>query len=104
MEAGLNIETQSYLTIYRVLDEACFADTAPAGARGAIYRSIDGLRQVGAPAEHVALAERISLLLHKLEWAVRGNDDVEAASLRRELQITGGSWLQTPIRQAMHQG
>ena len=102
MEAGLNIETRSYLTIYRVLDEVCFSDTTPAGARGAIYRSIDGLRQVGAPAEHVALAERISLLLHKLEWAVRGNDEAEAEAIRKELQITGASWLQTPIRFAMH--
>lgn len=102
MDAGMNIETESYLTIYRVLDEVCFSETAPAGARGAIYRSIDGLRQAAAPAEHVALAERISLLLHKLEWAVRANAEAEAACIRNELQITGASWLQAPIRLSMH--
>ena len=98
----MNIESPAYLTIYRVLDDVCFADTAPMGARGAIYRSIDGLRQAGAPAEHVDLAERISLALHKLEWAIRNGDEAEAKQVRAELQSAGAAWLQTPIRLAMH--
>lgn len=90
------------MTIYQVLDDVCFSQGTPAGARGAIYRSIDGLRQAGAPVEHVNLAERISLLLHKLEWAIRNNQDQEAAEFREELQITGASWLQTPLRLSLH--
>ena len=102
MERAVNIESQSYLTIYRVLDDVCFAEAAPAGARGAIYRSIDGLRRSGAPAEHVELAERISLALHKLDWAIRNGDEAEAKQVRVELQTAGASWLQTPIRLALH--
>lgn len=85
-----------------MLDQVCFAGAAPAGAQMAIYRCIDGPRQAGAPAEHVGLAEHISLLLHKLEWAVRDKDEAEADAIRKELQITGASWLQTPIRLSMH--
>ena len=102
MESKVNIESQSYLTIYRVLDDVCFADTAPAGARGAIYRSIDGLRRAGAPAEHVELAERISLALHKLEAAIRSGDEEGATKVRAELHTAGATWLQTPIRLALH--
>lgn len=96
----LNVESRAYLNVYQVLDEVCFADAVPAGARGLMYSSIDGLRQVHAPAEHIALAEDISLSLHRLEWPTQNGDAEEVKQLREELQTIGATWLQTPLRLA----
>lgn len=98
----LNAESRAYLNVYKVLDEVCFAKAVPAGARGLMYSSIDGLRQAHAPADHIALAERISLALHRLDWVKRHGNSLEEEQLREELQILGATWLQTPLRLSMH--
>lgn len=96
------IEHSAYSSVYQVLDDVCFARTVPAGARGAMFAAIDGLRRTAAPAEHVALAERIAVALHKLEWALRNGEEDEEAAIREELQVLGATWLQTPLCLTMH--
>ena len=96
------IENSAYSSVYQVLDDVCFARTVPAGARGAMFAAIDGLRRVSAPAQHVALAECIAVALHRLEWALRNANEAEEAAIRGELQVLGASWLQTPLCLTMH--
>ena len=102
MHSKNEIESSAYLCVYQLLDEVCFERAIPAGARGAIYAAIDGLRRSAAPAEHIAVAEGIAVAIHKLEWAVRNGDPAEEAAIRDELQGLGATWLQTPLRLTMH--
>ena len=102
MQSRNEIESSAYLCVYQLLDEVCFERAVPAGSRGAIYAAIDGLRRAAAPAEHIALAERIAVAVHKLEWAVRNGDSADEASVRGELQSLGATWMQTPLRVTMH--
>ncbi len=102
MESRSDIESKAYLCVYQLLDDVCFERAIPAGSRGAIYAAIDGLRRAAAPAEHISVAERIAVAIHKLEWALRNSDAAEEASVRGELQSLGATWLQTPLRLTMH--
>jgi hypothetical protein len=94
--------TEAYVTVYELLDQVGFARTVPPGARGRLYSAIDGLRSKAAPAEHVALAERIAVALHRFEWALRNRDEAEIELVQRDLQIAGADWLQTPICVPLH--
>jgi hypothetical protein len=93
---------EAYRLVYQALDQVCFHGVASAGATGALYSAIDGLRASAAPIEHVALAERIAVTLHKLGWAVLQKRDNEIEALREELQVLGAEWLNTPIPLVKH--
>ena len=95
-----NIE--AYKLVYQALDQVCFDGVASAGATGALFSAIDGLRASAAPREHIALAERIAVTLHKLGWAVlqKRVDEVEAQ--REQLQRLGTEWLNAPVPLVKH--
>ncbi len=86
-----------YLIVYDVLEKVAFAPAVPPGAFGAIHSAIDLLRDDGAPQEHVAAAQGISLALHRLEWSMRRREDAEQEAARTDLQALGAGWLQMPI-------
>ena len=82
--------------------EVGFARHVPAGAGGRLSSAIDRLRRSAAPAEHIALVERIAVTLHRFEWALRSRDQAEIEQVQRDLQIAGADWLQTPICISLH--
>lgn len=95
-------EASTYTSIYQVLEQVCFARSVPAGTRGAVYSAIDSLRGAAAPSDHIAVAERIAVALHKLEWALADGDEESITDVQRELPLAGSEWLQTPMRRALH--
>lgn len=98
---SLSVESRAYFDIYTLVENVSLTDAVPTGARGLIHASIDGLRQGSAPPEHIQLAERISVILHKLEWAARNGDKEDLKQLRMEFETAGAAWLQRPSL-AMH--
>ena len=95
-------EAGAYLSVYQVLDDVCFARGVPVGSQGALYAAIDGLRREAAPSEHIALAERIAVAIHRLLWALKNGEDGEEETVREELQTLGASWLQIPVPSTVH--
>ena len=95
-------EGDAYLSVYQVLDDVCFARGVPVGSQGTLFAAIDGLRRACAPSEHIDLAERIAVAIHRLQWALRSGEDTEEETVREELQTLGASWLQIPIPPTLH--
>ncbi len=93
----VNQQNNAYTSVYQVVEELCSGSCPPAGLAGTMYAAIDNLRQMEAPRDDVSLAERISVAMHKLEWAIRGRDSAAQDRLRAELQALGSDWLDTPI-------
>lgn len=87
----------AYMSVYTVVEELVCGEALPVGLAGALYSAIDRLRRIDAPRQDIGLAERISIAMHKLEWAVRGGDAAAQQALRAELQSLGSDWLETPI-------
>ncbi|HEX8444683.1 MAG TPA: hypothetical protein VF631_13660 [Allosphingosinicella sp.] len=89
--------SNAYMSVYQVVEELCSGDCPPAGLTGAMFSAIDDLRRMQAPRADVTLAERISVAMHKLEWAIRSGDAAVQEEIRAELQALGSDWLDTPI-------
>ncbi len=98
----MQFEDEPSVLVYQVLDQVCFTGSVAAGARGSIYSAIDRLRSLDAPVEQISTAERISVGIHKLEWAILKGNRAEEEAAREELQVLGAQWHQTPIRLAFH--
>jgi hypothetical protein len=62
-----------------------------------MFSALDHLRGMRAPRADLELAERISVTMHKLEWAIRSGDVADQVRLRAELETLGSDWLDTPI-------
>ncbi len=90
-------QNNAYMSVYQVIEELCSGTCVPAGMTGAMFSAIDDLRRMQAPRADVTLAERISVAMHKLEWAIRSGDAAAQDALRAELQAMGSDWLDTPI-------
>ncbi len=82
----------SYESICQVLDNAAEASVRPLDWRKPLYAAIDQLHATGAPEEQIRIAERISIVLLKLDWAILRRDSDKAAATRRELTELGESW------------
>jgi hypothetical protein len=82
---------------YEVLDQVLADEAVAAGARGAMFSVVDSLRASSAPHGEVRRAERISIELHKLEWARQQQDDEAAAVALDELKTLAVSWLDARI-------
>lgn len=100
MTIGAEGKSGAYLSVYQVLDEIGFGKTVPVGSQGAMFAAIDGLRRTAAPAEHIRLAECISVAIHRLLWALKTGEDEE--TVRAELQTLGASWLRIPVPSTVH--
>ncbi len=87
----------AYMSVYMVVKELCAADAVPTGLTGTMYSALDQLRDMQAPRSDVTLAERISVTMHRLEWAIRSKDAPEQVRLRAELETLGADWMDTPI-------
>lgn len=91
---------ESYGAVYQVIKEANVSGYVTPGLRGRMYQAIDTLKTFKAPADHISVAERISVTLHALEWATLRRD---AARLAKDWQTPGaleGQWLSAPVLQS----
>ena len=89
-----DIEQLAYGSVYQVLQDVDFERRAlPPGTSGRMSAAIDRLRMFAAPFEQVRMAESLSLAIHKLEMALRGNNDVLADELREEIHKIGAEWM-----------
>jgi hypothetical protein len=96
------IRNGAYLSVYHLLDDLCFRGHVPPGSACALFKAIDDLRRISAPAEDIRLAETMSVAIRKLEGALRINDREQAEQARLELQTLGARWLQTPMRLSLN--
>jgi hypothetical protein len=78
-------EVSAQALVYQVLDEVLASTAVPANARRTMFSVVDGLRSNSAQAEEVRRAERVSVELHKLEWALRQGDSQSATTARSGL-------------------
>lgn len=88
---------ESYGAIYQVITEAKLSGYVTPGLRGRMYQAIDTLKQFRAPADHVSIAERISVTLHALEWAALRKDDLRRKADWRSLGVLEEQWLAAPV-------
>ncbi len=87
----------AYMSVYMVVKELCSGHSVPTGLTGTMYSALDQLRDMQAPRSDLSLAERISVTMHRLEWAIRSGDTDEQTRLRTLLETLGTDWLETPI-------
>jgi hypothetical protein len=83
-----------------VLDQLLADQAVAAGARGAMFSVVDSLRANLAPTAEVRRAERISIEMHKLQWALQQRDDAAARAALDELKALAVSWLDARIGNA----
>lgn len=88
---------QSYGTVYQVIREANLSGYITPGLRGRMYEAIDSLKLLKAPADHISIAERISVTLHKLEWAALQRDDSRRRADWKSLGMLEEQWLSAPV-------
>ena len=97
---SLVVSMNGYSQVCRVLDELSTPSVTPVGWRGPIYSAIDHLRASSAPAEQVELAERISVTLLQLDWAILKGDAAKQESVREQLSTLNEKWRSTSSVQA----
>ena len=95
----LDEEQTPYSVIYQVLDDLRTCQTVPAATRGRMYSALDSLRASRAPAEHIAVAERISVAMHRWDLARRNRDKEAEQSVRDQLSFLTADWLATRLPQ-----
>jgi hypothetical protein len=83
--------------VYQVLDQVLADRTVAAKSRGAMFSVIDELRQGTAPAEDLRRAERISIAMHRLEWALQQGDRVARETALADLRALAAGWLDSRI-------
>lgn len=88
---------ESYGAVYRVIREANVSGYITPGLRGRMYQAIDNLKRFRAPADHISIAERISVTLHALEWATLRRDDSRRVADWQSLGVLEEQWLAAPV-------
>ena len=81
-----------YGDIIRAVAELTNLSVPPAGWRGVIFPAIDHLRASSAPGEMIEAAERISVALLQLDWAVHRSDVAKQENVRENLSMLCESW------------
>lgn len=82
----------SYEAICQVLDDATEVAGRPLDWRKPLYAAIDELHAAAAPEDQIRIAERISIVLLRLDWAILRRDSDKAAAARSELAELGETW------------
>ena len=90
-----------YSEICSVLDAVTSSSDRPASWRSAIYAAIDHLHASSAPDEEIETAERISVNLLKLEWAIQKGDTQKQETARQQLTKLGDAWRSGAATQSM---
>ena len=94
--ATMNILSNQYAEVYRILDDLKSTGVACPGTPGVLFNAIDRLRTDKAPSEHIRLAENLSVAVIRLEGAVRNGRHDLAAKVRTEIGLLNEAWMDTP--------
>ena len=78
--------------VARGLQDFDTSEKMPAGMRGKLFAAVDQLRGARSPAQHVALAEGLSLALHQWEWALRACDTAKQGRAREQIAALTADW------------
>tara|TARA_E500000305_G_scaffold106320_1_gene104783 strand:- start:621 stop:968 length:348 start_codon:yes stop_codon:yes gene_type:complete len=87
----------AYCTIYQVLDDLRPAEILPVGAMGRMFSALDRLRASEAPGADIAIAESISVAMHRWDLARRKNDGDAEKTVREQLAELTQHWLDTSV-------
>ena len=87
----------AHAVAYQVLDQVLADQAVSAGARGAIFSVVDCLRASCAPLGEIRRAERVSIEMHRLQWALQLGDEATARAALEELKALAVSWLDSRI-------
>lgn len=87
----------TYALIYQVLDRVVGAEAVTTGCRGAVYSASDDLRSSAGDIHDLRRAEKISVEIHKLDWALQRRDVVVVHGARAELKALAVDWLNARI-------
>lgn len=82
----------SYHAICEVLDEAVEPSLRPLAWRKPLYTAIDEMYETDAPDDMITVAERISIALLKLDWAILRGQTEKAAAARKQLAELSEAW------------
>lgn len=82
----------SHIAICNVLAELEDSNARTVNWRKPVYEALDELRAIGAPADQVETAERISIALLKLDWAIQKGDSEKQDEVREQLAGLGETW------------
>lgn len=84
--------TFDYGPISEFLAELQATQVMPVGAFGKMFTILDEMRAARAAPAQIAVAEKISVALHRLELARRRRDAETEESLRGQLEILSQDW------------
>jgi len=82
----------AYWEVYEVLDDLRVAEAVSFGSLRKMYAAIDALRGMDAPVSHIALAEQITIAMHRLEAARRRQDSAAESAARNQLDGLVADW------------
>ena len=99
-----NTVAAEYSPISEVLEKLHSTKVVPVGAFGKMFTILDRLRATRAPAEHIELAEQISVAFHRLELARRKQDPDAAECAFEQLKVLSDLWAETSISRPMTTG
>ncbi len=81
-----------YLAVCTMLEELADTSMRTINWRKPVYAAIDELRVVAAPAEQIEVAEKLSIALLKLDWAIQKQDAGKEEHVREQLACLGEAW------------
>lgn len=87
-----NNSLTTYNKVCSVLNGLADAAAHPANWRKPIYSAIDELHALPATQDQIGIAERISIALLKLDWAILNGDSDKEENARQQLAALGETW------------
>lgn len=82
----------SHVRVCHVIDRLADPAIRTINWRKPVYEAIDELRGMSAPADQIDTAQRLSIALLKLEWAVQKGDADKEEQARAQLAALGEAW------------
>ena len=95
----LNARANPYTAVYQVLEAISSSSTAaiPAGALGTIFTAVYLLRDLQVESSDIAVAERISVVIHKLRRAHQAGEAGDIELYWNEVCYLADEWRSRPI-------
>lgn len=78
--------------VFYVLSNLNVAESVPVGMVGKMYSALDHMRSARASSQKIAVAEKISVAIRRLETARRRRDDAAEQSIRESLSALATAW------------
>lgn len=88
---------EAYWDVHEVLEDLRTVETISITFLRRMYSAIDQLRELGAPAKHLSLAEKITVAVHRLEASRRRQDSKGEAAACKQLDQLIADWFEIPL-------